>query len=137
MGFSGTTAECLIDFGTNSSVEARKLLARFAQVTDDPTARDWTAGRQMPQGEPLLRTRCFLHLAGYNPSEFEELPGVTQRFALLMATDLVTLDEVQELLDYRFSPTMTGALGRSLRMFDVPAPSRSAWSPGMKKSILL
>jgi hypothetical protein len=101
-GFSGTTAECLADFGTRySGMEGRKLLANFCKVVVHPTTREWTSGERVPKGEPLLRVRCFLSLAGYTVSEFEELPDVAQQFMLLLATDVVKVEDAQRELGYK------------------------------------
>lgn len=101
-GFSGNTAECLVDFGTRyPGMEGRKLLANFCRVTVHPTTKDWLSGEQVPKGEPLLRVRCFLSLADYTVSEFEELPEVAQQFMMLMATDIVTIEAAQRELEYK------------------------------------
>lgn len=103
MKFSGTTTECLLDFGQRDTEgnEGRKLLARFAGVVEHPTAREWLSGQRQPLGETLLKVRCFLYLAGYQVSEFEAVPKVARKLALLIATDLVVLDDVQDELGYK------------------------------------
>ena len=101
-GFSGTTAECLIDLGTRyPGMESRRLLATFCQVVVHPTTREWTSGERVPKGEALLRVRAFLTLAGYLVSEVEELPGVAREFMMLMATDVVKIEDAQRELGYK------------------------------------
>lgn len=101
-GFSGTTAECLVDFGTRyPGMEGRRLLAKFCQVVVHPTTREWTSGERVPKGETLLRVRAFLALAGYTVSEVEDLPRMAQQFMMLMATDVVKIEDAQRELSYK------------------------------------
>ncbi len=97
----GDTRECLKDyFERYPTDEAQGLVARFTGANGQ-TIKDWDTGKYRPNGELLLKLRCFLDLVGYRVIEFEELPDVARQFARLIAYDIFSLEDAKQALDYR------------------------------------
>lgn len=98
--FTGTTEECLQNFFWRHKWEnVQRFVAEYVGV-DKSTVRHWKGGR-MPSGDPLLRLRVLLSLAGYMPKEYEVLAKPIQRFAQVIALGLINVREAADLLGYK------------------------------------
>lgn len=110
--FSGTTNECLQNFFWRHRWEAaQQFVSEYAGV-DKSTVRHWKNGR-MPSGDPLLRVRVLLNIAGYAVEEYEALPRPTQQFAQIIALRLIDVREAADLLGYKNIQDIYGVVLRS------------------------
>ncbi len=92
--FKDTTDLCLADFFRRFGKS--KALIEFAKVTPD-TEGTWRNHRVMPEGETLLRVRCFLRQCGYEVAELNVSPELLE-VAQCIANDCISVEKVAERL---------------------------------------
>ena len=134
----GTTMQCYADFiNQYPGLDAHALLAIFCRLddTDKPYAglsriQCWQRGEYFPGGDNLLRLRCFLHLGGYDVTEFKMLSlAEVQTLALVLALCKVVPSEVGRDLGYTSADTPLGSLWRIVL-------HGSGYTQGVKDKIL-
>lgn len=96
----GDTQTCVQRIGDDHSHDdIRPLLAEFCGVEKSTVGR-WLNGRNLPVGEPLIKLRVLLEVAGYNVSEMGELKKSLRELAQIIGFGIISLDEVRRRLDY-------------------------------------
>lgn len=101
INYRGKTSDCVQDYGRRfNAIDGLGLLAEFAGIVPT-TALGWVRGDNIPSGDALLRLRCFLHLLGYEVEEYVSLPKVTQRFAQLIALNVINVEQAAHHLHYQ------------------------------------
>jgi len=87
----GSTEKCLKHFVSTPNAAKLQDLFAFMSVVDS-TLKHWMHGK-LPNGENLVRLRCYLALQGYSVDELQMLqPGVRET-GHIIALRVTTLDE--------------------------------------------
>jgi len=92
--FVGDTKTCFFNLLERRSDFAMiSLIAEFCDVNTDIIQR-WQARKYFPGGEQLIRLRCFLHFAGYEVTELQQLRGEARTLALMIGTGILKPEKI-------------------------------------------
>lgn len=99
--FKGNTVACLkhLAIAIGNDTAKRDVIARFADV-DSSTVRRWFKDERTPIGEPLVRTRFYLELLGYDVEELQALDAVVRDAARMFSFGVASIPEIVQLVGY-------------------------------------
>lgn len=112
------TARCFEDLVTKfPQLDMLKLIAEFCKVTL-ATVQSWQRGETPMGGETVLRLRCFLQHAGYDPSELVDMSPDSVMIARIVGNDLAEPYQAELDLGYPGKPGRNDkrSAGRLLRI---------------------
>jgi len=116
----GDTETCWVHYVyevyPHNSAEEKEILIRYARVQEG-TLRRWL-NLAMPEGQNLLRLRCFLGHRGYGVLELEKLNGLVKALVYLIADWKMSLVEASDKLGYKQTGTLIQVLLGSVGMSD-------------------